>query len=145
MKVNTFRSRTHKQSTAQPTSACSGSDRHLTPEATARKKANHTNQIIPFLNWWGARDYVGKTDFLVAIVVDPARFDPKRYGLVVLAAPKSEGPNFKTYWVLREEDMESYLLSGSSGSFRVECFARDGSKQTKELAWDEKARRFRLI
>jgi len=121
------------------------SDRQLTPNATARVESNHPNQNIPFLNWWGARGYEGKRDFLVAIVVDPARSDPKRYGLVVIAAPKSEGPNFQPYWVLREEDMESYLLSGASGSFWIECFARDGPEQTKELAWDSKSRRFCLI
>ena len=81
----------------------------------------------------------------MVIVVDPSRTDPKRYGLVVFAAPKSEGPNFKPYWVLREQDLESYLLSGASGSFWVEGFERDGTKQTKELAWDKTSRRFRLI
>jgi hypothetical protein len=131
--------RAQKYRLAQP------SDRNLTAAAAARVESNQPNQIIPFLNWWGARGYEGKTDFLAVIVVDPSRTDPKRYGLVVFAAPKSEGPNFKPYWVLREQDLESYLLSGASGSFWVEGFERDGTKQTKELAWDKQSRRFRLI
>jgi hypothetical protein len=112
------------------------SDRNLTQQAQARVDRSRPNQIIPFLNWWGARGYEGKTDFLVVIVVDPTRSDPKRYGLVVFAAPKSEGPNFKPYWVLREANLESYLLSVASGTFWVEGFSRDGTEQTKELAWN---------
>jgi hypothetical protein len=121
------------------------SDRNLTSQAAARVSSNNPNQIKPFLNWWGARGYEGKTDFLVAIVVDPSRTDSKRYGLVVFAAPKSEGPDFRPYWVLREEDMESYLLSPASGSVYVECFRRDGTEDTKELVWDRKSRQFRLV
>ncbi len=109
--------------------------------------SNSVNQIIPSLIWWGASGYRGTAgkDFLVAIVVDSSRSDPNRYGLVVLAAPTSEGPYYKTYWVLREEDMESYLISPASGSLYMECFRRDGSEQTKEIIWDRKARQFRLV
>ena len=122
------------------------SDRNLTPAAAARVKSNAAHQIIPVINWWGARGYRGaKTkDFLIAIVVDPSRSDPKRYGLVVIAAVASEGPKYKTYWVLRDEDMESYLLSPASGSVYIECFRRDGTEQTKELVWDRKSHQFRL-
>src|SRR4030095_1759876 len=124
--------RSHKYRMAQP------SDRNLSPRAQAQVDSN-TNQIIPYLNWWGARGYRGKTDFLVVIVVDPTRSDPNRYGLVVFAAPKSEGPNFKPYWVLRNEDLESCLLSGASGTVWIERFNRDGTEQTKELVWDRKS------
>lgn len=122
------------------------SDRNLTPAAAARVKSNAAHQIIPVINWWGARGYRGTNtkDFLIAIVVDPSRSDPKRYGLVVIAAVASEGPKYKTYWVLREEDMESYLLSPASGSVYIECFRRDGAEQTKELVWDRKSHQFRL-
>ena len=84
-------------------------------------------------------------DFLVAIVVDPSRSDSKRFGLVVLAAVASEGKDYKTYWVLREEDMESYLISPASGSVFMECFRRDGSQETKLLTWDRTSRQFRLM
>jgi len=99
------------------------------------------------MTWWGVRGYRGfaNKDFLVAIVVDPSRTDPKRYGLVVLAAIVSEGPGYKPYWVLREEDMESYLISPASGSVFMECFRRDGTEQTKELAWDRESRQFHLL
>ena len=123
------------------------SDRNLTPAAAARVKSNAPHQIIPVINWWGARGYRGANtkDFLIAIVVDPSRSDPKRYGLVVFAAVASEGSAYKPYWVLREEEMESYLLSPASGSVYIECFRRDGAEQTKELVWDRKSRQFRLI
>ena len=52
---------------------------------------------------------------------------------------------YKPYWVLREEDMESYLLSPASGSVFIECFHRDGTEQTKELVWDSKSHGFRLV
>ena len=131
--------RSEKYRLAQP------SDRNLTPAAAARVKSNAAHQIIPVINWWGASGYRGANEFLVAIVVDPSRSDPKRYGLVVLAAVASEGPSYKPYWVLREEDMESYLLSPASGSVYVECFRRDGTEETKELVWDRKSRQFRLV
>ena len=123
------------------------SDRNLSPAARERVKSNSVNQIIPSLIWWGARGYKGAAnkDFLVAIVVDSSRSDPNRYGLIVLAAPTSEGASYKTYWVLREDDMESYLISPASGGVYMECFRRDGSEQTKEIVWDRKSRQFRLI
>ena len=123
-------------------------DRNLTPAAANRVAANNPNQIVPILNWWGARGYRAandKFDFIIAIMVDRSRTDPKRYGLVVIAAVASEGTAYKPYWVLREEDMESYLLSPASGSVFIECFHRDGTEQTKELVWDRKSHGFRLV
>jgi len=123
------------------------SDRILSPAALARVSSNNPRQAVPFLAWWSVRGLAntdGK-DVLVAIVVDPRRSDRTRYGLVVLAAPVSERGAYKVYWVMREEDMESYLLSPASGSIFIECFRPDGSEQTKELAWDKKSKRFRLI
>jgi hypothetical protein len=122
-------------------------DRNLSPEALRRLGWDGPQQGISYMPWWGARGYRGfsNKDFLVAIVVDPSRSDPKRYGLVVLAAVQSEGPNYKSYWVLREEDMESYLISPASGSVFIECFQRGGSEQTKELYWATKSRQFRLM
>lgn len=132
--------RSQKYRLAQP------SDRNLTPAAAARVASNNPNQIIPVLSWWGARGYRGAntSDFIIAILVDPARSDLKRYGLVVIAAVASEGSAYKPYWVSREEDMESYLLSPASGSVFIECFRRGGAEETKELIWDRKTRRFSL-
>jgi hypothetical protein len=122
-------------------------DRNLTHAADARVRANNPYQIVPILNWWGARGYRGANtnDFVIAIVVDPSRSDPKRYGLVVIAAVASQGSTYKPYWVLREQDMESYLISPASGSVFIECFRRDGSEETKELIWERKSRQFRLV
>ena len=123
------------------------SDRNLTAAAAARVKSNNSNQIKPSLIWWGARGYRGADtqDFLIAIVVDPSRSDPKRYGLVVIAAVASDGGRYKPYWASRDEDMESYLISPASGSMFIECFHRDGTEQTKELIWERKSRQFRLL
>jgi|SRR6185503_4298452 len=123
------------------------SDRNLTPAALARTTSNNPHQAAPSLIWWGTRGYqgfVGK-DFLVAIVVDPSRSDSNRFGLVVLAAVASEGKDYKTYWVSREEDMESYLISPASGSVFMEIFRRDGSQETKLLTWKRTSRQFRLM
>src|SRR5262249_40874662 len=81
------------------------SDRKLSPEARARVNSNNPSQIVPFLSWWGVRGLISSNhkDVLVVIVVDPSRSDPNRYGLVVFAAPKSVGQNYKMYWVAREE------------------------------------------
>lgn len=122
------------------------SDRRLSPAAVSRVNSNNPNQIIPFLTWWGSQGYRGDgKDFLVAVVVDPSRTNTNRYGLVVLAAPESEGAAYKVYWVMREADMESWLISPASGSVFMECFQRDGSNETKEIAWDRKSKRFKLI
>ena len=123
------------------------SDRNLTPAALARTISNNPHQAAPSLIWWGTRGYqgfIGK-DFLVAIVVDPSRSDSNRFGLVVLAAVASEGKDYKTYWVAREEDMESYLISPASGSVFMEIFRRDGSQETKLLTWKRSSRQFRLM
>ena len=122
------------------------SDRNLTQAAVARANSNNPHQAVPSLIWWGTRGYRGFAgkDFLVAIVVDPSRSDSNRYALVVLAAVASEGKNYKTYWVSREEDMESYLISPASGSVFMECFRRDGSEETKFLTWEKRSRQFRL-
>jgi hypothetical protein len=122
------------------------SDRRLTPAARARVNSNNPNQIVPFLTWWGVRGLTGGEgkDVLVAIVVDPTRSDNNRYGLVVIASPKSEKGAYKVYVAAREEDMESYLISPASGSIYIECFRRDGSEETKELVWDRESKRFRL-
>lgn len=132
---------------SQPYRLAKPSDRTLSPEARARVNSNNPGQIVPFLYWWGVRDLVSSNhkNVLVVIVVDPNRSDPNRYGLVVFAAPKSVSQSYKTYWVAREEDMESYLISPASGSVFLEFFRRNGSNQTKELAWDRKSRRFKLI
>lgn len=122
-------------------------DRIVSPEALARIQSNGGNQAFPWIIWWGARGYrgfIGK-DFLAAIVVDPNRTDTNRYALVVLAAVASQGKDYKTYWVQKEEDMESYLLSPASGSLFMECYRRDGTQETKELRWDRKSRQFRLV
>ena len=123
------------------------SDRNLTPAALARTNSNNPRQAVPSLIWWGTRGYRGFVgmEFLVAIVVDPSRSDPNRFGLVVLAAVESEGKKYKTYWVSREEDMESYLISPASGSVFMECFRRDGSQETRLLTWERTSRRFRLM
>ena len=78
------------------------SDRNLTPAAAERVKTNSPHQIVPVINWWGARGYRGANtnDFLIAIVVDPSRSDSKRYGLLVIAAVASEGSTYKPYWVV---------------------------------------------
>lgn len=123
------------------------SDRNLTPAALARTHLTNPNHAAPSMIWWGTsgyRGFVGK-DFLVAIVVDPSRSDSKRFGLVVLAAVASVGKDYKTYWVSREEDMESYLLSASSGTVFMECFRRDGSQEVKVLTWERTSRQFRLM
>ena len=127
---------------SQPYRLAQPSDRNLTAAAAGRVSTNNERQIVPFLTWWGAEGYEGR-EFLVAIVVDPSRTDPNRYGLVVVAAPTSGG-KYKPYWVAREEDMESYLLSPASGSVFVECFRRDGTEETKELAWYRSKRQFQL-
>jgi hypothetical protein len=120
------------------------SDRNLTPEAAVRVRTNSEGQIVPFLSWWGAEGYQGKQDFIVAILVDPSRTDPNRYGLVVIAAPTSDGGKWKVYWVAREEDMESYLISPASGSVFIECFHRDGTEETKSIAWYRSKRQFQF-
>ncbi|HEU4870715.1 MAG TPA: hypothetical protein VFT08_07700 [Pyrinomonadaceae bacterium] len=128
---------------SQPYRLAQPSDRNLTAAAASRVETNSERQIVPYLMWWGAEGYEGR-EFLAAIVVDPSRTDPNRYGLVVIAAPTSDGSKYKPYWVAREEDMESYLLSPASGSLFIECFRRDGTEETKELAWYRSKRQFQL-
>lgn len=132
---------------SQPYRLAQPSDRRLSPAAIERVNTNNPKQVVPFIAWWGVRGLRNSSgkDILVAIVVDPGRSDQNRYGLVVIASPESEKGAYKVYWVAREEDMESYLISPASGSIYIECFRRDGSEQTKELAYDGKARRFKLM
>ena len=96
-----------------------------------------------FLVWWGAEAYRGP-EFLVAILVDPSRTDPNRYGLVVIAAPESAGGQYKTYWVAREEDMSRYIISPASGSVFIARYGEDGTYDSKSLAWYRSRREFRL-
>lgn len=96
-----------------------------------------------FLVWWGAEAYQGD-NFLVAVVVDPSRTDPNRYGLIVIAAPESAGGNYKTYWVAREEDMSRYIISPASGSVFIARYREDGTYDGKSLAWYRSRREFRL-
>ena len=96
-----------------------------------------------FLIWWGAEAYRGP-EFLVAIVVDPSRSDPNRYGLVVIAAPESAGGEYKTYWVAREEDMSRYIISPASGSVFIQCYREDGTYESKTLGWYRSRQEFRL-
>ena len=128
---------------SQPYHLAQPSDRNLTAAAAKRVSTNNEGQIVPYQRWWGAEGYQGR-DFVVAIVVDSSRTDPNRYGLVVIAAPTSDGGKYKPYWVAREEDMESYLLSPASGSLFVECFRRDGTEETKALAWYRSKRQFQF-
>ncbi|HKR21559.1 MAG TPA: hypothetical protein VJS17_03150 [Pyrinomonadaceae bacterium] len=98
---------------------------------------------MSFLIWWGAEAYRGP-EFLVAIVADPSRSDPNRYGLVVIAAPESAGGKYKPYWVAREEDMSRYIISPASGSVFVRCYREDGTYETKTLGWYRSRQEFRL-
>ena len=100
-------------------------------------------QHQPFQIWWGCEAYQGP-EFLTAIVVDPSRSDPNRYGVVVLAAPESEGSKYRTYWATREENLHDCEVSGSSGSLFVTCLKGDGSRETRSLGWYKSRREFRL-
>ena len=93
--------------------------------------------------WWGAEAYRGP-EFLVAIVVDPSRSDPNRYGMIVIAAPESAGGEYKTYWVAREEDMSRYIISPASGSVFIQCYREDGTYESKTLGWYRSRQEFRL-
>ena len=97
----------------------------------------------PYLIWWGTEAYHG-AEFLVAIVVDPSRTDQNRYGLVVIAAPESDGGKYKTYWVERERDLANCEISPSSGSVFFNCVSADGTKDGRSLAWFRSKRRFEL-
>lgn len=99
-------------------------------------------QHKPYLIWWGAEAYQGD-EFLIAIVVDPSRADSNRYGLVVIAAPKSDGGKYKPYWVEREKDLSSCEFSPASGSVYFECDRQDGTQQ-RALAWFRSRRKFEL-
>ena len=98
---------------------------------------------MSFLIWWGAEAYKGE-EFLVAIVVDPSRTDPNRYGMVVIAAPDSAGGTYKTYWVAREEDMSRYIISPASGGVYIQCYREDGTYESKTLGWYRSRQEFRL-
>ncbi len=97
----------------------------------------------PYLRWWGAEAYQGD-NFLIAIVVDPSRSDPNRYGLVVVAAPDSEKRKYKAYWVTREENMETCEISPASGGVYFICVRADGTNEGRTLAWYRSRREFRL-
>jgi hypothetical protein len=97
----------------------------------------------PYQIWWGTEAYEGK-EFLVAIVVDPSRTDPNRYGLVVIAAPKSDGGKYKAYWVAQEQDLSNCEISPASGSVFFNCIRADGTKDGRSLAWFRSRRQFEL-
>ena len=96
-------------------------------------------QYKPYLIWWGAEGYQGR-EFLIAIVVDPERTDPNRYGLVVIAAPESAGGKYKAYWVVREQDLEQCEISPSSGTVYFKCVRSDGT----DIVWYRSKRQFQL-
>jgi hypothetical protein len=97
----------------------------------------------PYMIWWGAEAYRGD-EFLMAIVVDPSRTDPNRYGFVVVAAPESDGSKYRTYWVAGEENMENCEISVASGSVFFDCNRENGSEEVRELAWYRSRSEFRL-
>jgi hypothetical protein len=97
----------------------------------------------PFMIWWGAEAYQGD-EFLIAIVIDPSRTDPNRYGLVVVGAPQSAGRKYKAYWVTREENMENCEISGASGSVFFRCSRENGNEEVRTLAWYRSRSEFRL-
>ena len=97
----------------------------------------------PYLIWWGTEAYHG-AEFLVAIVVDPSRTDQNRYGLVVIAAPTSDGGKYKTYWVAREQDLEKCEISAASGSVFFDCVRADGTEKQRKLVWFRSRRQFEL-
>lgn len=100
-------------------------------------------EFSPFLIWWGVEAYQGP-DFLLAIVVDPSRTDPNRYGLVVIAAPKSDGGKYKSYWVAREQDMSKCEFSPHSGGVSFSCVRADGTTESSSFAWFRSRRQFEL-
>ena len=97
----------------------------------------------PYFIWWGAEAYQGD-EYLIAIVVDPSRTDPNRYGAVVVAAPESQGGKYRAYWVTREENMEHCDISVASGSLFVSCKREDGTEEVRSLGWYRSRRGFRL-
>lgn len=97
----------------------------------------------PYFIWWGAEAYQGD-EYLIAIVVDPSRTDPNRYGVVVVAAPESQGGKYRAYWVTREENMEHCDISVASGSLFVSCKREDGTEEVRSLGWYRSRRGFRL-
>jgi hypothetical protein len=100
-------------------------------------------QHTPFLVWWGCEAYQGR-DFLIAIVVDAAKTDRNRYGLVMIAAPESAGGKYKPYWVLRDQDLSSCEIDAASGSLWFQCKQADGTEESKSLAWFRSRRQFEL-
>ncbi|HEV2763496.1 MAG TPA: hypothetical protein VGV38_11010 [Pyrinomonadaceae bacterium] len=132
---------------AQPYRLARPSDRKVSQAVLESVRSDGSRYAVPYLVWWGARGLrkADGTDVIVAVVSDPGRSDERRYGLVVLAAPESDGGKYKVYWAAREEDMGNWLLSSASGNVFVHCFQRDGSEQTKVLAWDGQTRQFKLV
>jgi len=113
------------------------------PAQSADRKFVPGESSMSFAIWWGAEAYRGP-EFLVAIVVDPSRSDPNRYGMVVIAAPESAGGNYKSYWVARDEDMSRYIIAPASGSVTIQCYREDGTYDSKTLGWYQSRQEFRL-
>jgi hypothetical protein len=83
----------------------------------------------------------------VAIVVNTARDDAERFGLVILDA--EEITNEQTHkkkglihWIYRDKDLSRAAIGVSSGRVYLQQFEEDGTYVSCDIVWDDLERRY---
>ena len=78
---------------------------------------------------------------LAAIVVDTARKDEKRFGLVIFSSPKSGDGSYQPYWVFRNRDLSRSVVWTGSGDLMLADYKDDGSREESFVQWNRQLRR----
>lgn len=77
------------------------------------------------------------------IVVDTARDDAERFGLVIFAESKDSETVPEPYWFYRDRDMSRTLLSWDSEGLNLRTYQEDGTFTVCRVKWNQRQREYR--
>ena len=98
-----------------------------------------------FAYCWGQLGFDRSEDHwyhLAAIVVDTARKDEERFGLVIFSSPKGGDGSYQPYWVVRNRDLSRSVVWTGSGDLMLADYKDDGSREVSFVQWNRQHRRY---
>jgi hypothetical protein len=109
-------------------------DMAFTPEAKRRINAS-------FSMWQGDITF---SDELVALVVDTARTDEKRFGIILFRPDKAwtHSSIYSPQWLFRDRDLSRTAIDRVSGYLFVHTFTNGEQYETCEVHWNRSAQRY---
>lgn len=119
-------------------------DMNFSETAKKRLRESYHTWPLPGVMVWGDLGYekrIGE-DHFVAIVVDIARSDSERFGLVIFSPPANKEKTYELNWLYKDRDLSRTTISRASGYLIVNEYLDDGSTEGCFVSWSKQEGRF---